>query len=58
MLRIFLSNQPKLSDFKLQKEEVSELKYITVQELERLVEKQEDNYLFSKWEYIQEVINY
>lgn len=47
-----------IEEFTMQKEEVSELQYVTLQELEQLVEKQDDNYAFSKWEYIQDVIKY
>lgn len=54
----FLETDKKISDFIRQEEEVSELKYITIQELKEVVENQDSNYLFGKWEYIQEVIKY
>lgn len=54
----FCRTNKKITDFTIQKEEVSELKYITLQELEQIVEKQEESYLFPKWEYVQEVITY
>lgn len=54
----FLKTDKKISDFIKQEEEVSELKYITIEELKEVVEKQDSNYLFGKWEYIQEVIKY
>lgn len=54
----FCRTNKKITDFTIQKEEVSELKYITLQELEQIVEKQEKSYLFPKWKYVQEVITY
>lgn len=54
----FCRTNKEITDFTIQKEEVSELKYITLQELEQIVKNQEENYLFPKWEYMQEVINY
>ena len=54
----FLKTDKKISDFIRQEKEVSELKYITIEELKEVVEKQDSNYLFGKWEYIEEVIEY
>lgn len=47
-----------MQDFILEKREVSEIKYITIQELEHIVEKKDENYLFWREEYIQDVIHY
>ncbi|MCI8760802.1 MAG: NUDIX domain-containing protein [Clostridia bacterium] len=54
----YCKTDKKIEEFTMQKEEVSELKYITLQELKQFVEKQDDVYTFSKWEYIQDVIKY
>ncbi len=54
----FYRTQKQLQDFILEKQEVSELKYITIQELEDVVEKEDENYLFWHEEYIQDVIHY
>ncbi len=54
----YCQTDKKIEEFTMQKEEVSELKYITLQELEQLVEKQEGGYTFSECKYIQDVIKY
>lgn len=37
-----------IKDYTIQKEELSELKYITLEELEEIVKNKDDNYIFSK----------
>lgn len=54
----FYRTQKQLQDFILEKREVSELKYITIQELEQIVENKDEDYLFWREEYIQDVIHY
>ncbi len=54
----FYRTNKKITDFTIQQEEVSELKYITLQQLEQIVKQKDNNYLFYTWEYIQEVIHY
>lgn len=39
----------KIKDFKLQKEEVSEVKYVTIEELEEIKKNNDPNYSFSAW---------
>lgn len=39
-----------IHEFKLQEEEVSEVKYFTIEQLERYKEKNDDSFVFSKWE--------
>lgn len=48
----------KLEDYKIQKEELSELKYITIEELEIIIKNKDDNYTFSKSDYMPEIIKY
>lgn len=40
----------KEEEFKLQKEEVEEVKYFSIEELEELKKQNNDNYTFSKWD--------
>lgn len=54
----FYRTEKQLQDFILEKREVSELKYISIQELEHIVENKDKNYLFWREEYIQDVIHY
>ena len=42
----------------MQKEEVSKVKYITIEEAEELINKKDEEYLFTRWEYIKDVIKY
>ncbi len=39
----------KIEDFKLQKEEVSEVKYVTIEELEKIKKDNDPNYNFTVW---------
>lgn len=52
---IYKTNK-KIEEFILQKEEVAEVKYITMSELEEIIKKQDDDYLYWRWEYIQQAI--
>lgn len=38
-----------VEDYTLQKEEVSEVKYMTIEEIEKIKENNDQNYTFSKW---------
>lgn len=40
----------KLSEYTMQKEEVSDLKYITIEELTKIIDMNDKNYTFSKWD--------
>ena len=39
-----------IEDYKLQKEEVAEVKYFTIEEMEQIKKNNDLNYTFSKWE--------
>lgn len=54
----FYRTQKQIQDFTIQKDELSDLKYITLQELEDIVINKNEDYLFWKEEYIQDVIHY
>lgn len=47
-----------IEDFTIQKEELSELKYTTLEELEKIVENKDENYTFSKRVEIKKIIEY
>lgn len=47
-----------LEDYKIQEEELSELKYITIEELEQIIKNKDDNYTFSKRDNMSEIIKY
>lgn len=40
----------KIDDYKLQKEEVAEVKYFTIEEMEQIKKNNDLNYTFSKWD--------
>lgn len=40
----------KIEDYKLQKEEVAEVKYFTIEEMERIKSNNDSNYTFCKWD--------
>lgn len=46
----------KIEDMVMQKEEVSELKYITISEIKKIVEEKNPNYTFSNKSYMEKVI--
>ena len=46
----------KIEDYTIQKEEVSDLKYITIEEMEKAIQEKDDKYTFIKWDKIGEVI--
>lgn len=54
----FTKTDKKISEFKVQKEELSELKYITIEELEEIVKNKDDNYTFSRSYYMNDIIGY
>ena len=46
----------KISEFKIQKEELSEIKYISIEDLEDIVNSGDENYVFSKSSYMPQLI--
>lgn len=40
----------KIDDYKLQEEEVAEVKYFTIEEIELAKKNNDSNYTFSKWD--------
>ena len=46
----------KIDEYTIQKEEVSDLKYITIEEMEKAIQEKDDKYTFIKWDKIGEVI--
>ena len=48
----------KLEDYTMQIEEVSDLKYMTIEEMEEVYNNNDENYTFTRWADIQEVIEY
>ena len=46
----------KLSDYTMQKEEVDDLKYISIEEMEELKKKNNSEYTFVKWENVEQII--
>lgn len=53
----FIKTDKEVSDFIIQKEELSCLKYISIKEIEEIVKKQDERYVFSKGEYMIELIS-
>lgn len=47
----------KIEDYKMQKEEVSDLKYITIEDMKKAKEENDDNYTFIKWDNFNEIIS-
>lgn len=45
-----------LEDYTMQTEEVSDLKYITIEEMEKACENKDDSYTFINWSIIDEII--
>ena len=48
----------KIEDYTMQKEEVSDLKYITIEEMEEAFNKKDENYTFIGWPDFEEVVKY
>ena len=46
----------KIEDYTIQKEEVSDLKYITIEEMEKAYKNKDESYTFIKWKNIEKVI--
>ena len=53
----FVKTDKKISEFIIQEEELSELKYISIQELENIIKNQDEEYVFSKGKYMIKLIN-
>ena len=47
----------KIEDYVMQKEEVSDLKYISIEEMEKAKEKNDENYTFVRWDNFDEIIS-
>lgn len=47
-----------INDYVIQKEELSEVKYISLEELEEIVKDKDDKYTFTKRSYMPEIIKY
>lgn len=56
MYMYFLKTNTKLEDYIIQYEELSELKYIDIKELEQIVENKDSNVTFSEREYIEQIV--
>ena len=48
----------KIEDYTIQKEEVSDLKYISIEEMEELKKNNDNNYTFTSWKNIDKVIEF
>ena len=48
----------KISDYKIQLSELSEVKYFSLEEIEKIIENKDENYVFSTKEYMQKVLPY
>ncbi len=51
-----LKTNKKIEEYTIQYAELSELKYITLDELKKIVETQDEQYTYSKSEYMQDII--
>lgn len=47
----------KIQDYTMQKEEVSDLKYISIEEMQEIKKNNDENYTFTSWENFDEVID-
>lgn len=48
----------KIEDYTIQKEELSDLKYITIEEMKKIKEKNDTNYTFVKWKNFDQIISF
>ena len=48
----------KIEEYIMQKEEVIDLKYMTIEEMEDAYNNNDENYTFKGWEYFKEIIKY
>ena len=48
----------KISDYKIQLSELSEVKYFSIEEIEKIIENKDENYVFSTKKYMQKVLPY
>ncbi len=53
----FICVKYKIEEYTMQKEEVSDLKYISIEEMEEIKRNNDENYTFVKWDTIDEKIN-
>ena len=53
----YAKTDKKISEFVMQKEELSKLKYISLKEFEDIIEREDDEYVFSKGKYIPKLIS-
>ena len=52
----FTQTNKKISEYTIQKEELSEVKYITINELEEIIQNKNEEYTFSRSEYFSQLI--
>lgn len=53
----FASVNYKINEYTMQKEEVSELKYVSIEEMEQIKRNNDEKYTFVKWDTYDKVIN-
>lgn len=54
--RYFVKTNKNINEYTIQEEELSEVKYISLEELEEIVKTGDENYTFSKREYMPKII--
>ena len=54
--QFFIYSNNTIDDYIIQKEELSEVKYVSIKELEYIVNNKNDDYVFSKRDYMKEII--
>ena len=54
--QFFIYSNNTLEDYIIQKEELSEVKYVSIKELEDIVNNKNADYVFSKREYMKEIL--
>ena len=52
----FTKTNREISEYIIQEEELSEVKYISIEELEKIIENKDEKYTFSKSEYFEKLI--
>lgn len=52
----FVKTNKKIEEYTIQEEELSELKYISIEEFEDIIENKDEKYTFSKSEYFETLI--
>ena len=52
----FARSNKKIEEYEIQEEELSEVKYISIEELEKVIENKDERYTFSKSEYFESLM--